>query len=84
MPNTNDFRVEITNQIENARKRGLPYIDISSKDIHTLLGGYPGRNHAMKSCCQVMYSLMSENDKIISAPTSGFGASVIVRYYLKK
>lgn len=58
------------------------YIDLNSGDIHREIGGYPdSTNHRMPVCCDVMYSNMQGDDKIISAPPKGKGASLTIRYY---
>lgn len=59
----------------------LPYKDILSRDIHMECGGYPGPKHHMPQCCDAMYQMMAGDDEIISAPPSGKGAYVKVRYY---
>lgn len=59
----------------------LPYKDIVSRDIHIECGGYPGPNHRMPQCCDAMYKMMAGDDEVLSAPPSGKGAYVKVRYY---
>lgn len=65
-----------------AKEIGLKYIDITSGDLHRKIGGYPGKNHNMPSCCNVMKSLMKEDDEILYAPPSGKGATLTIRYFL--
>lgn len=48
------------------------FIELTSGDIHRDVGGYPGRNHKMVICCDVMYNWMAGDDEIICAPPSGF------------
>lgn len=45
------------------------------------LGGYPGKNHRIPDCCDVMKSLMHNNDFIIHQPLKGNGASLSIRYH---
>lgn len=59
------------------------FIELTSGDVHRDIGGYPGRNHRMVICCDVMYKRMAGNDEVISAPPSGKGATVTIRYYQK-
>jgi len=59
------------------------FIELTSGYIHRDVGGYPGRNHKMVICCDVMYKRMAGDDEVISAPPSGKGATVTVRYYKK-
>lgn len=82
MPNMEDFRKEIMEQLNEAKNEGKEYIDITSGDVHRKLGGYPGRNHAMRTCCLAMYELMKEKDDVRYAPASGYGATVEIRYFL--
>ena len=82
MPNKQDFLTEIQCIINEAKGRGVTYIDINSGDVHRHLGGYPGKNHAMATCCDALYESMKTRDEVISAPPSGKGASVTIRFYL--
>ena len=61
------------------------YIDLTSGDVHRAVGGYPAEdgNHRMPVCCDVMYAAMRGDDKVLSAPPSGKGATVTIRYYKK-
>jgi hypothetical protein len=54
-PNDETFERVILALIEQARQTGQPYVDIVSGEVHRLVGGYPGRNHKMPTCCKVMY-----------------------------
>lgn len=73
-----EFTKFIQNKINNSN---ADYIDIVSGDIHREVGGYPAPNHRMPSVCDAMYDLMKDNDKILSAPKSGKGATLKIRYY---
>ena len=59
------------------------YVDIISGDIHRQVGGYPGRNHSIPTCCDVMYAAMNGDDEVLYAPPKKRGATVKVRYYKK-
>ncbi|WP_273327775.1 hypothetical protein [Vallitalea guaymasensis] len=63
-------------------KLDKPFVSINSGDIHRKVGGYPSNNHRMKTCCEVMYSLMGENDNLVESPESGYGASLTIEYKL--
>ena len=82
MTNKDDFVKEIMQMKQMAKDEGAAFIDIVSGDVHRKLGGYPGTNHRMSGCCDVMYELMKPGDEIIEAPPKGKGATVKVRYYL--
>ena len=82
MPTKEDFLNEIKAQLTEAKTKGVEYVDIISGDVHRKLGGYPGTNHRMQTCCMAMYELMKANDEILHAPESTYGATVEIRYYL--
>jgi len=76
------FRKEVERLMIEAKERGCEYIDITSKEVHTNVGGYPGKNHNMPSCCDVMYSMRKKQDEVLEAPPKGKGASLKIRYFL--
>ena len=78
MPTADDFREFI---IQTIHTNLCDRVELTSGDIHRALGGYPGRNHRMNTCCTVMYQLMAGDDKVIAAPPSGKGATVTIRYF---
>jgi len=82
-PNVEDFRREIGRMLDDARSRGLDEVVLISGDVHRELGGYPGPNHAMPSCCKAMRELMGENDEILHQPPKGNGATLKIRYLFK-
>lgn len=82
MPSKNEFDRTLKDILHNARVRGDQYIDVLSKDLHINVGGYPGPNHNMPSCCDVMYEQMKNKDKILESPKKGKGASLLIRYFL--
>ena len=57
------------------------YIDLNAGAIHRAVGGYPGTNHRMPVCCECMYQLMRGTDTVLTAPPSGKGASLTIRYF---
>jgi 5-methylcytosine-specific restriction protein A len=80
-PTREDFEREIRRQIAAAHKKGLAFVDIRAGDVHSSVGGYPGRDgNRMPSCCAAMRRLMQPRDTIESAPPKGKGASVVIRY----
>lgn len=76
-----DFRREVKRQIDEARNDDEAYVDIVSGDVHRELGGYPGPNHNMPSCCKAMYDYKKPIDLMLEAPPKGNGASLKIRYY---
>ena len=57
------------------------YIDVEAKDVHSSVGRYPGKNHRMPICCDVMYKKMKIGDAVLYAPPKGKGATLKIRYY---
>lgn len=80
--NARVFGDTIGQVLQNARESGLGYVDISAGEIHRIVGGYPGTNHRMPICCDVMYSIKKPTDLILSAPPKGKGAALTIRYFL--
>lgn len=84
MPNAEDFRDELNRQIRRAENDGRTHVDIRSGDLHEAVGGYPGTNHSMPSCCNVMYAEMNNRigSTVLASPSSGKGANLVIRYKL--
>ncbi len=83
LPNEENFRELIQIIIEENKTLNNEYVDVKSGSIHRLLGSYPGNNHRMKTCCDVMYKIAEEfKHNVISSPQKGFGASLVIRYFL--
>ncbi|MGO4840773.1 hypothetical protein AB4144_51835, partial [Rhizobiaceae sp. 2RAB30] len=78
------FRKEIQKHFRRALERGAGYVDINSGETHRAIGGYPGRDHRMPVCCEVMYTEMRAGDRIIHQPPKGKGASLTIRYALPR
>jgi hypothetical protein len=83
-PNADDFRTELKQLLSKAEEMDFVAVDVNSGNLHRRVGGYPGQDHRMPICCQVMYAEMHNNDEIITQPDSGKGASVIVRYQIPR
>ncbi|HII99244.1 MAG TPA: DUF4145 domain-containing protein [Methanoregula sp.] len=84
MPGREEFFHEMGRVFTEAQKNDLPFIEVRSGDLHKKLGGYPGRNHQMPLCCDIMRQVMEKNDQIIMQPPKGRGANLIIRYYLPR
>jgi hypothetical protein len=76
------FISEVQRIINEARSQGKTYVDIVSRDVHINVGGYPGDNHKMPSCCSAMRSLMKNGDIILESPPKGNGATLKIRYFV--
>ncbi len=84
MATTETLRAELRLQLGRAKRRGAPSVEINSGELHRKVGGYPGPNHIMYSCCSVMYAEQKTSDKILTSPPKGRGASLTIRYRLPR
>jgi len=85
-PTAKDFRAELGRWLALAQRTGHPHVDIKSGDLHRRVGGYPAPRglHRMPTCCHVMKGEMVNEDKVICAPPSGKGATLVIRYRLPR
>ena len=79
-----DFRDQLHTEFAEATQRGASYVDINSGELHRKVGGYPGPDHSMPSCCQVMYAEQTATDRVLNAPPKEKGASLTIRYQLPR
>ncbi len=77
-----DFEKELSNMLYEANQQGLSFIDVSSRDLHIRVGNYPGPDHRMPVCCDIMRKKMGANDIVLKEPPSGQGV-IVVRYFLE-
>ena len=82
--NTETFTAEINRQMVEAETRGARSVTITSGQTHRQVGGYPGTNHRMKTCCDVMEKMMLPGDRIVDKPRKGKGASLTIEYMLPR
>jgi hypothetical protein len=79
-PTAWDFQNRLLAILNGARESGQSYVDIESENLHREVGGYPNPNHRMPVCFEVMRRLMRAGDSVVKEPTSGQGATLIIRY----
>ena len=79
-----DFRAILGVILRGAERAGRSYVDINSGQLHRDVGGYPGPDHRMPVCCQVMRDAMRIGDEIVTVPPKGNGASLTIRYRLPR
>ena len=88
MPSTDEFRAELTAQIDRAQKHGRSHVEINAGELHRVVGGYPssdGGTHNMPQCCGAMEQESARgNADVIHSPPSGKGASLTMRYHLPR
>ncbi|RJX29194.1 MAG: HNH endonuclease [Dethiobacter sp.] len=79
-PTAQDFQSALEEAFKSAQNQGEAYIDIKSGDLHKRVGEYPGSNHRMPVCCDIMKRNMKTADQILQQPPKGQGASLVIRY----
>ena len=79
-PTAWDFQNQLTAILNAARQIGKSYVDVESGNLHRQVGGYPDSNHRMPVCCEVMRRMMRRGDSILKEPSSGPGATLLIRY----
>jgi len=86
MPNADDFRNELYRMMLEAMKARRPFAEINAGELHRRVGDYPGKNHRMPVCCEVMRGALAPDagDVILEQPPSGQGASLTIRYVLPR
>jgi len=82
MPEAADFEAEIR-RIWN-RAADDRFVVVNAGDLHRRAGGYPGANHRMPVCCEVMRRLMESGDEIRQEPPRGNGATLTILYRLPR
>lgn len=74
------FRLALRETLRVSEDLGLVAIELNSGNFHRRIGGYPGADHRMPVCCDVMRAEMTAMDSIVAEPESGKGASLVIRY----
>lgn len=84
-PRKPDFEATLAEAFTQAERAGQPHIDIQAGELHRDVGGYPGSNHRMPTCCGAMREAMQDGrDEILKEPEGGKGASLRIRYQLPR
>jgi 5-methylcytosine-specific restriction protein A len=84
LPDAAAFEAAIRRHWREAETAGAECLKICSGDLHRQLGGYPGPNHRMPDCCQVMRRLMVGADSIVEAPPKRNGVTLVIGYSLPR
>ena len=84
MPTARDFRSGLLAMFKEAEKQDLSSLTIEARRLHRQVGGYPGPNHRMPTCCDVMLAEKRANDTIVPQPRKGKGASLTIQYTLPR
>ena len=83
-PKSQDFKTYLGGLLKRAENDKKSFFIIEAGDLHRQVGGYPGFNHRMPICCDVMYGMMQQGDQILHAPPKGRGASLKIQYQLPR
>jgi 5-methylcytosine-specific restriction protein A len=72
MPTAEDFKLELHCMMLGAMKEGKECVEINAGELHGRVGDYPGRNHRMPVCCEVMRNAIARDagDVIEEQPPS--------------
>lgn len=86
MPTADQFNNALHRIMLEAMRQGRASVEVSAGYLHRRVGDYPGTNHRMSVCCQVMRAAFSPaaGDVIVGEPPSGQGASLTIRYGLPR
>jgi O-acetyl-ADP-ribose deacetylase (regulator of RNase III) len=79
-----DFRSALLSLLDEAGRLGFSHVGITAGALHRRVGGYPGAEHRMPSCCAAMRGVMGPSDRIIEQPPSGYGASLLIQFALPR
>ncbi len=82
MVSIDHFRQELRAQIGRASKSGAVNVLISAPGLYQSLGGYPGSDHGMPSCCDAMEQEMKTGDLLLLDRANQAGMTV--RYLLPR
>jgi len=83
-PVANDFWFQLFRLLSAASDIGEKSVVVQAGELHRRVGCYPGPNHRMPVCCQVMRDEMQPGDVILEEPPKGSGARLTVRYQLPR
>ena len=83
-PPADEFRTGLQAHWARAEEGGASHVDVNAGDLHRGVGGYPGPDHRMPNCCQVMRGEMAAGDEVVESPPGGHGASLTIRYRLPR
>ncbi len=79
---TDRFKNELTKLLSDAKKAGKSSLIVEAGDLHRMVGGYPGPEHRMPTCCSGMRQRMGTGDRILKEPPKGKGATLTIEYFL--
>ena len=84
MPSFDHFRQELRAQFDRAEKRRAINLVVNSGELHRAVGGYPGPNERLQTCCEAMKEEMKSGDVIMGDLDNWRGAALTIRYQLPR
>lgn len=82
MSGADEFREALTVLFQRA---STPSVQVSARGLHDTVMGRSSRKNRMPICCSVMWQEFDEaTDSVISAPPSGKGGTLTLRYVLPR
>ena len=86
MPSADDFKNELLRMMREAQRAGNESVEIEARELHRRMGGYPGHDHRMPICCEVMKAQLAIDygDAVTNEPPSGQGDSLKIRCRLPR
>jgi hypothetical protein len=81
MVSTDHFRRELRAQFIRAHSQGRTDIIVNAGELHRMLGGYPGSNHGMQTCCDAMQGEIQHGDDLVVEIE---GSRLTIRYQLPR
>jgi len=84
VPSFDHFQRELRAQFDRAEKRRAQTIVVNSGELHRAVGGYPGPNERLQTCCEVMKEEVRSGDVIMGDLDNCRGAALIIRYQLPR
>ena len=81
-PSTEDFEQIINIILRTSQAYNNEFKLLCAKDLHTFVGGYPGKNHRIPNCCSATRNLMLAGDE--KTETENNGANFTIRYKLPR
>jgi len=77
-----DFRNKLLAVLSAARHKGMPYVDVESRNLFAELGGGSKTNLRVRKCHEIMTRMMRPGDAILEETQNGDRATLLVRYIL--
>lgn len=74
----NDVVQYLSDKFEQAKKNNKEEITIRSGEIHSELG----LKDRMPTVCNAMYKLQTPRDEVVEKPNKGYGARLVIKYFL--